>query len=545
MNRKIIKKTTIALTFMTAATFYFTGCGNRSEEVPEEITEAAPVIEIEAEKDMEEEQEIVLMAPDSSVLPMLSDVTTAEDNNSLAPVYLREGVESPIVIRLQEKLMKLGYMDNDEPTQYYGTATTEAVKYFQRQIGVPQDGVVGTETWDRLFSADTPFYQVKNGDSGNDIVQIQNRLYQLGYITESSVTGYYGDNTEKGVKDMQKRNGISVDGRVGKETINLIYSDEVKANLIGIGDKSELVQKYQQRLIALGYLYDEADGTFGNGTREAVMQFQSRNDQIVDGYLGPDTRMALESGNAKPFGLRLGDRSSSVTEAQKRLAHYGYLASNLATGYYGEMTMNAVVTFQECNGLSADGTVGIQTMTKLLSENAVKKPANVTVHGNEISAQTTTAAATQAQGGGNQGGGQSSAGTGQSQSASPAKDEVISAGARSLINVASTKLGSPYVWGSKGPNAFDCSGFVYWCLNQVGVSQSYLTSSGWRNPGRYEKVSNFDSIRAGDIVVVPGHVGIAAGGGTIIDASSSNGRVVHRELSGWWRNNFITAWRIF
>ncbi|MCQ2415890.1 MAG: peptidoglycan-binding protein [Lachnospiraceae bacterium] len=541
MNGRNVKKIILLLTAGLLAAG-LAGCRESETEETETVSQDTPVIEIAAENETVPEEEIVLMAPGGDVLPVLSDVTTAAENSLLSPVYLREGVESPIVVRLQEKLMKLGYMDNDEPTQYYGTATTEAVKYFQRQIGAPQDGVVGAETWDKLFSADTPFYQVKNGDSGNDIVQIQNRLYQLGYISESSVTGYYGDNTEKGVKDMQARNGITVDGTVGKETINLIYSDEVKANLIGIGDKSELVQKYQQRLIALGYLYDEADGTFGAGTQSAVMQFQSRNDQIVDGYLGPDTRIALESPNAKPFGLRLGDKSSSVTNAQKRLAHYGYLPSNLVTGYYGEITVNAVVAFQECNGLSADGTVGIQTMTKLLSDTAVKKPAGVTVDTNKGGEQASSQAAAQQTAASQH----SDAGSAQGQEiVKPSAPEVISAGAQSLINVASTKLGCPYVWGSKGPGSFDCSGFVYWCLNQVGVSQSYLTSSGWRNPGRYEKVSSFDSIRAGDIVVVSGHVGIAAGGGTIIDASSSNGRVVHRSLSDWWRNNFITAWRIF
>ena len=542
MNGRNVKKIIALTTAAAVLAAGLTGCRESEPEETQMAAEAAPVIEIAAEEEIPSEEEIVLMAPGGEVMPELADVTTAADNAVLSPVYLREGVESPIVIRLQEKLMKLGYMDNDEPTQYYGTATTEAVKYFQRQIGVPQDGVVGTETWDKLFSSDTPFYSVKNGDSGNDIVQIQNRLYQLGYISAGSVTGYFGDNTEKGVKDMQKRNGISVDGTVGKETINLIYSDEVKANLIGIGDKSELVQKYQQRLIALGYLYDEADGTFGAGTQQAVMQFQSRNDQIVDGYLGPDTRIALESGNAKPFGLRLGDRSDSVISAQKRLAHYGYLPSNLVTGYYGAITVNAVVAFQECNGLSADGTVGKQTMTKLMSDNATKKPANVTVDTNKGGEQASSQAAAQqttaAQ--------HSDAGSAQGQEiTAPVQKEVIGAAAQTLINVASSKLGSPYVWGSKGPNSFDCSGFVYWCLNQVGVSQSYLTSSGWRNPGRYEKVSNFDSIRAGDIVVVSGHVAIAAGDGTVIDASSSNGRVVHRSLSSWWRNNFITAWRIF
>ena len=51
--------------------------------------------------------------------------------------------------------------------------------------------------------------------------------------------------------------------------------------------------------------------------------------------------------------------------------------------------------------------------------------------------------------------------------------------------------------------------------------------------------------RQGDIIVVSGHVGIVAGGGKVVDASSSNGRVVERALSSWWRNNFICGWRIF
>ena len=118
-------------------------------------------------------------------------------------------------------------------------------------------------------------------------------------------------------------------------------------------------------------------------------------------------------------------------------------------------------------------------------------------------------------------------------------------GVSNLLAVASSKLGTPYVWGAKGPNAFDCSGFVYWCLNNAGVSQSYMTSSGWRDAGRYTRISNFNDIQAGDIVVVSGHVGIATGGGGVIDASSSNGRVVSRSLSGWWENNFKVAWRVF
>ena len=125
-------------------------------------------------------------------------------------------------------------------------------------------------------------------------------------------------------------------------------------------------------------------------------------------------------------------------------------------------------------------------------------------------------------------------------------DSYNDATVQALMEEAARYLGYPYVWSGSSPStSFDCSGFVYWCLNQAGVRQSYMTSSGWRNAGRYTKITNFNDIQAGDIVVVNGHVGIAAGGGTVIDASSSNGPVVHRSLSQWWRSNFICAWRIF
>lgn len=542
----ILKLRKHAYICLLAGAFLLSSCGKEEAETTAspETEETLAVIEINAADTAEEPVEILGMALTDSVLPSLYDVTTAEDNAVLAPVYLKIGDQSPVVLRIQERLMEFGFMDNDEPTTYYGEATSEAVKKFQRQIGATQDGILGVETWDALFAADTPHYKVKNGDDGTDILNIQRRLYQLGYLTSECVTGHFGDKTEEAVKKMQERNSISVDGAVGIQSINLLYSDEIKANLIGLGEKSDLVKKYQQRLIDLGYLRDEADGNFGYGTQTAVMEFQSRNDQIVDGYLGPDTRIALDSGDAKPFGLRLGDQSSSVKTAQQRLAHYGYLSSSHVTGYYGDLTKNAVLKFQECNGLTADGTVGKVTMAKLESDNAVKKPANVVVSTGGGSTGGNTGGGNT--GGGNTGGGNTGGGSqgssGSQQTVAPA---VVSGAAGNLISVAQSKLGCPYVWGSKGPNSFDCSGFVYWCLNQVGVSQSYITSSGWQNPGRYTRVSNFDSLQAGDIIVVSGHVGICAGNGTVIDASSSNGRVVHRSLSSWWRNNFITGWRIF
>ena len=478
----------------------------------------------------EESVAIAALGLNANVLPSIEGVTIDGQAEELAPVNLTVGVINSVVKDLQERLMQLGYMEDDEPTTYYGDATSKAVQYFQRQSGMAMDGITGVSTWDALMSDNAPHYAAKLGFQGDDITKIQYRLYNLGYLTESGqINGNFDAATDTAVKKMQEVNHLTIDGTVGQATINLLYSDEVKANIIALGEHSDIVKKYQNRLIALGYLSGEADGNFGLSTQNAIRAFQSRNDQVVDGYLGPDTRNILDSDSAKPFGMRLGEQSSDVQNMQKLLVKYGYLSSDKASGYFGELTKEAVLSFQRTNGLAADGTAGAKTLQVLQSGSAKSKPKRSRNNANTGRTNGNT-------GGGNSGSsGSISSGLG---------GATVSGSASALISIASSKIGSPYVWGSKGPNSFDCSGFVYWCLNQAGVGTSYMTSSGWRSPGRFKKVGASE-LQAGDIVVVRGHVGIYAGGGSVIDASSSNGRVVHRSFSGWWSRNFITAWRIF
>jgi cell wall-associated NlpC family hydrolase len=128
-------------------------------------------------------------------------------------------------------------------------------------------------------------------------------------------------------------------------------------------------------------------------------------------------------------------------------------------------------------------------------------------------------------------------------------------GVEKLVALAESKIGSKYVRGAKGPNTFDCSGFVYWCLKNAGVSTSYMTSIPWRTTSRFQKISSMSSIQRGDILVFSGstdsagHVGIYLGGGKMIDASSSEGEV--RKSSsvlnsgGYRQNHFICAYRVF
>ena len=505
----------------------------------EEQAASSSDIVLTTEAESEGVMAIAALGLNANVLPSIEGVTIDGQAEDLAPVNLTVGVINSVVKDLQQRLMNLGYMEEDEPTTYYGDATSKAVQYFQRQTGRKMDGITGVDTWDALMSESAPHYAAKLGFQGDDITKIQYRLYNLGYLTESGqINGTFDQDTETAVKKLQEVNKLTIDGTVGQTTYNLLYSDEVKANIIALGEQSEIVKKYQNRLIALGYLSGEADGNFGLSTQNAIRAFQSRNDQVVDGYLGPDTRSLMDSENAKPFGMRLGEQSDDVKNMQNLLVKYGYLSQDKASGYFGELTKDAVIAFQSVNGLGTDGTAGAKTLQLLQSGTAKSKPkpkakAKTPSRGNR---------------GGAAGGNSAPAGRGDTGSGGSISSGVggatVSGSAGSLISIASSKIGSPYVWGAKGPNSFDCSGFVYWCLNQAGVGTSYMTSSGWRNPGRFKKVS-MGELQAGDIVVVRGHVGIYAGGGSVIDASSSNGRVVHRSLSGWWANNFITAWRIF
>lgn len=505
----------------------------------EEQAASSSDIVLTTEAESEGVMAIAALGLNANVLPSIEGVTIDGQAEDLAPVNLTVGVINSVVKDLQQRLMNLGYMEEDEPTTYYGDATSKAVQYFQRQTGRKMDGITGVDTWDALMSESAPHYAAKLGFQGDDITKIQYRLYNLGYLTESGqINGTFDQDTETAVKKLQEVNKLTIDGTVGQTTYNLLYSDEVKANIIALGEQSEIVKKYQNRLIALGYLSGEADGNFGLSTQNAIRAFQSRNDQVVDGYLGPDTRSLMDSENAKPFGMRLGEQSDDVKNMQNLLVKYGYLPQDKASGYFGELTKDAVIAFQSVNGLGTDGTAGAKTLQLLQSGTAKSKP--------KPKAKTKTPS--RGNRSGTSGGNSAPAGRGDTGSGGSVSSGIggatVSGSAGALISIASSKIGSPYVWGAKGPNSFDCSGFVYWCLNQAGVGTSYMTSSGWRNPGRFKKVS-MGELQAGDIVVVSGHVGIYAGGGSVIDASSSNGRVVHRSLSGWWSNNFITAWRIF
>jgi peptidoglycan hydrolase-like protein with peptidoglycan-binding domain len=449
------------------------------------------------------------MPEEESAVP----TTPPEPTPAPTPSQLKQGMNSDEVVKLQQRLMDLDYMDQDLPTDYFGPATKNALELFQRKNGLQIDGIYGGETKKLLFSDEAKKYTVSIGITGTDVKEIQIRLKELDYLNK--VTDYFGEETEAAVKEFQSRNGLTVDGSVGAKTKDILFSGDAKAFFYSIGTSGDEVLKLQQRLFELGYLTTQPDGKYGQDTENAIKRFQQASGFIDDGYAGPETRSLLFSDKAEKNALRIGDSGSDVENVQQRLIALKYLKDK-ADGYFGSNTEAAVKAFQKNNRLTADGKVGAHTLSVLLSDSAKK-------------ASTSS--------GGSSGGSSSGGGS----SGTSAREKSVS----ELIKVAKSKMGAKYVRGAKGPNSFDCSGFVYWCLNQIGVKQGYMTSAGWAVTTKYPIIDSMSKLKAGDIISFKGHVGIALGGGEMIDcAPSDNGVRIGHLSNSYWKENFIRAYRV-
>ena len=115
---------------------------------------------------------------------------------------------------------------------------------------------------------------------------------------------------------------------------------------------------------------------------------------------------------------------------------------------------------------------------------------------------------------------------------------------RDIVRYAVTLLGKPYRNGCKGPDAFDCSGFVYYVYGRFAMTVPNSTEG--LNKMGYE-IGRGDVV-AGDLVVFrinrDYHVGIMMNRQEFIHASKSRGVTVDSVEAAYWKRNFSHFRRI-
>ena len=120
------------------------------------------------------------------------------------------------VSRLQERLTNLGYVSSNTGT--FDNLTSRAVSAIQEHIGIEPTGTADGNLLLFIYSSAAPnngmpfFDSTKNmrilsaGDSGNDVTNLQKRLWELGVLTKESIAdsvGTYNEATESAVSTVQ------------------------------------------------------------------------------------------------------------------------------------------------------------------------------------------------------------------------------------------------------------------------------------------------------------------------------------------------------
>lgn len=117
----------------------------------------------------------------------------------------------------------------------------------------------------------------------------------------------------------------------------------------------------------------------------------------------------------------------------------------------------------------------------------------------------------------------------------------------SIVDLAWTQLGTPYVYGGARPGGFDCSGFTSYLYAQHGISL-HRTASQQLQDG---VIVARENLQVGDLVffrvagetTLASHVGIYAGEGRILHAASTGIRYSILD-SSYYSENYLCARRI-
>ena len=322
------------------------------------------------------------------------------------------------------------------------------------------------------------------------------------------------------------------------------------------GDDNASVVTLQQRLTDLGYLdSDMPVSQYNESIESAVILFQRACNMEQSGIADGNTQTSLYADDAQTYRIKRSDIGTDVIRLQQRLTELGYY-SERCNGYFGPNTEQAVMSFQAINDLNVSGELDYGAWAILYSDDALPLPALPTdtptprPTARRTSSSGQTARTTSKTTGGNQA-------TAKTTNAGPSKTATpkpASSGKKtysSVVEAAQDQLGKPYVWSAEGPDSFDCSGLVYYCLKQSGHYVSRQSSRGYSQNGSWKLITSMNDLRAGDLVFFKSdssdtvnHTGICISSSVMIHASSSKGQVARSTLhQSYWERNFVCGRR--
>jgi peptidoglycan hydrolase-like protein with peptidoglycan-binding domain len=222
--------------------------------------------------------------------------------------------------------------------------------------------------------------EIKKGDKGQGVVDIQRRLVYLGYsLGPTQVDGFFAERTEAAVCQFQKDRNLPVTGIVDEKTWRCLVESTYR-----LGDRAlylrspffrgDDVKQLQSWLNTLGFRTELIDGIFGPSTERAVREFQENIGLTCDGIVGPETVAALNNlrfilDKKRPVAFSAFNSSNSIVELlAARLVGIGCLTPHKKQWLAGEQNLELVcldIAYRLSNLLE---TLGAQTVFFKLDE---------------------------------------------------------------------------------------------------------------------------------------------------------------------------------
>ena len=309
------------------------------------------------------------------------------------------GTSDAAIRDVQEKLKAIGFYSGDI-TGRAGEKTIQAIKAFQKKIGLDETGELTKTTLARLdehYAALRQNQTEKNnteetgnanaGVSARTVEQVQTKLKALDFYS-GDITGKVGEKTTSAIIAFQTRYGLSPDGIIGKATLTKLdevynarqSSDSLTApettatTAVAPSADSGTIRQVQEKLKTLGFYSGEVTGNAGSKTTAAIKAFQQKYGLTADGIPGSATLRKLDevlagasdSSSAKPTESTSAPSADSGTirQVQEKLKTLGFYSGEV-TGNAGSKTTAAIKAFQQKYGLTADGIPGSATLRKL------------------------------------------------------------------------------------------------------------------------------------------------------------------------------------
>ncbi len=294
---------------------------------------------------------------------------------------------------------------------------------------------------------------LKSGMVHEDIQVLQQELQKIGHFKDENITPYFGSVTELALKEFQTSKNIEPTGIFDKNTYELLLASK---------------------------------------TVELSPEINSSKTSLTF-----DRELTLEI------------KGDDVKLFQEALKGLGYLDIENCTDYFGTMTKDALIVFQEANGLKPDGILGLRTVDAI----------NKLLLGRGITLPTAT------------------------------RSVELGTLSSKLAATAKNFLGSRYVGGGASPSGFDCSGFTSYVYKQHGITLPRASTSQAYVGTQLNKAD----LLPGDLLIFsntykkgPSHTGIYLGNGQFIHASTSKTGVIISDLnSAYYTSKFTYGRRLY